>query len=89
MNPKTHEALVILQEECAEVIQAVSKCFRFGLDSTHKDGATQRINLENEIGDMLALLDILTEQGVIDSQNISMANVRKKDKLKVWSKLYE
>jgi hypothetical protein len=33
MDPKTKEALDILQEECAEVIQAVSKISRFGLDN--------------------------------------------------------
>lgn len=32
MDPKVRETLLILQEECAEVTQAVSKCFRFGLD---------------------------------------------------------
>ncbi len=33
MDPKQKEALDILQEECAEVIQAVSKISRFGLDN--------------------------------------------------------
>jgi hypothetical protein len=32
MNEDTREVLLILQEECAEVTQAVSKCFRFGPD---------------------------------------------------------
>jgi hypothetical protein len=32
MNEKQKEALLILQEECAEVIQAASKVFRFGVD---------------------------------------------------------
>ena len=30
VNEDTREVLLILQEECAEVTQAVSKCFRFG-----------------------------------------------------------
>jgi NTP pyrophosphatase (non-canonical NTP hydrolase) len=29
MNEQTREILLILQEECAEVTQAVSKCMRF------------------------------------------------------------
>lgn len=89
MNEKNREALVILQEECAEVIQAVSKCYRFGLDNQHKSGATQRANLELEVGDMLALVDILVEQGVIDLNNLQTAKLNKIEKLKIWSKLYE
>ena len=89
MDSKNQEALVILQEECAEVIQAVSKCFRFGIDNDHKSGVTQRSNLEMEIGDMLSLVDILIEQGVVDLNNINVAKTNTKEKLKKWSKLYE
>jgi len=32
MNDNVKEILTILQEECAEVIVDVSKCFRFGPD---------------------------------------------------------
>ena len=89
MNELNREALVILQEECAEVIQATSKCFRFGLDKAHKSGATQRANLEMEIGDMLALVDILIEQGVVNTANINTAKANKIEKLKIWSHLYD
>jgi NTP pyrophosphatase (non-canonical NTP hydrolase) len=89
MNKKNQEALIILQEECAEVIQAASKCFRFGIDNEHKAGTTQRSNLEMEIGDMLALVDILVEQGVVDLNNLNIAKINKIEKLKVWSNLYE
>ena len=89
ITDKTQEALVILQEECAEVIQAVSKCYRFGLDNSHKSGLTQRANLEMEVGDMLALVDILVEQGILDQDGLELAMDKKKEKLKIWSKLYE
>jgi NTP pyrophosphatase (non-canonical NTP hydrolase) len=89
MNELNREALIILQEECAEVIQAVSKCYRFGLDNSHKSGATQRANLEMEVGDMLALVDILIEQGIVDLNNLNAAKVNKIEKLKIWSKLYD
>ena len=46
---KLMETLGILQEEAAEVIQAVSKYRRFG------DNGNNRLNLEQEIGDMHAL----------------------------------
>ena len=89
IDNKTQEALIILQEECAEVIQAVSKCYRFGLDNEHKSGASQRANLEMEVGDMLALVDILVEQGILDQDGLELAMDKKKEKLKIWSKLYE
>ena len=37
MNGKQKEILLIAQEECAEVTQAISKVFRFGIDATHND----------------------------------------------------
>jgi NTP pyrophosphatase (non-canonical NTP hydrolase) len=89
MDPKQKEALDILQEECAEVIQAVSKISRFGLDNL-KPGKpkTNREHLEEELGDLVAMIDILTRNGVIDSANIEMAAAAKVEKLKKWSKIF-
>jgi NTP pyrophosphatase (non-canonical NTP hydrolase) len=90
MNNKIKEALGILQEECAEVIVEVSKCNRFGMDSNHyKTGLKHSIMLETEIGDMLALVDILIEQGVLDVDGLEVAKENKKQKLKQWSSIYE
>ena len=89
MDPKQKEALDILQEECAEVIQAVSKISRFGLDNL-KPGKpkTNREHLEEELGDLVAMIDILTRNGVVDSANIEMAATAKIEKLKQWSKIF-
>ena len=90
INDNTKESLIILQEECAEVVQEVSKCFRFGLDSKHyKTGMSHTTMLENEIGDVLALVDILVDQGVINLNNLELAKTAKKEKLKLWSSIYE
>ena len=89
MNNKINETLVILQEECAEVIQEVSKCFRFGIDAMHKDGMVHRSKLEMEIGDMLAMVDILLDQGVITQKNLVLAKQNKVNKLKIYSSIYE
>ena len=90
-NPDRYEeALGILQEECAEVIVEVSKCRRFGLNSTHyKTGLVHSKMLEAEIGDVLAMIDILREQGIISQDNLEIAKQAKKEKLKHWSKIYE
>jgi NTP pyrophosphatase (non-canonical NTP hydrolase) len=90
MNSKIEEALGILQEECAEVIVEVSKCNRFGMDSNHyKTGLKHSIMLETEIGDVLAMVDILVDQGVIDVDRLEVAKENKKQKLKQWSSIYE
>ena len=90
LNDKVEEALGILQEECAEVIVEVSKIRRFGLNTHHyKTGQEHREMLEIEIGDVLALVDILKEQCIITESGLATAVQAKKDKLKKWSKLYE
>ena len=81
------EAFVILQEECAEVIQAVSKAFRFGLDSRHGGGDTKKEELEKEIGDLLCIIDILVQKAILSDSNINLGRIQKREKLKKWSKL--
>ena len=84
------EVMDILQEECAEVIQAVSKISRFGIDN-YKPGKpkTNREHLEEELGDMLAMIDIMMEKNVISSNNLEIAKRAKIEKLKKWSNIYE
>jgi len=92
LDDRVREALLILQEECAEVTQAVSKCFRFGLDNFKPGNPTTTTNaehLENEIGDVLAMIDILVEQGVVLQENLVAATTAKKQKLKQWSNIYK
>jgi NTP pyrophosphatase (non-canonical NTP hydrolase) len=90
MNKTTGEALDILQEECAEVIQAVSKIRRFGLDNA-KPGKdkTNREHLENEIGDLYAMIDILQELDIVSWTGIEQAAEAKREKLKIWSTIFE
>lgn len=59
--------LVCLMEECSEVIQAVSKSLRFGLDSTYpKSHETNRDQLSDEISDVVAVVTELSNRGLID-----------------------
>ena len=90
MDDRTRETLLILQEECAEVTQAVSKCFRFGIDN-FKPGKpkTNLEHLETELGDLFAMVDLLEQQGVINLTNIQEAKHAKFEKLKQWSSIYE
>jgi NTP pyrophosphatase (non-canonical NTP hydrolase) len=90
MNSKIKETMDILQEECAEVIQAVSKISRFGLDNP-KPGKpkTNREHLEEELGDLLAMVDILHEMDIVSWTNLDAAKAAKIEKLKKWSSIYD
>ena len=89
MDSQTKEVMDILQEECAEVIQAVSKVSRFGIDN-YKPGKpkTNREHLEEELGDVLAMVDILLEKNIVSSANLETAKKAKIEKLKQLSKIY-
>jgi len=81
----TQTVMSVLQEECAEVIQAISKINRFGLHSEWQ-GVTNKQALITEIGDVLALIKVLLEDTDI---NISMDDINnaidhKLNKLKVF-----
>jgi len=89
MDSQTKEVMDILQEECAEVIQAVSKISRFGLDNL-KPGKpkTNREHLEEELGDLYAMIEILQELDVVNWTNIELAAEAKREKLKKWSNIF-
>ena len=86
MDSQTREVMNILSEECAEVIQAISKCHRFGIDN-YKPGKpkTNREHLEEELGDLYAMIEILQELDVVSWTNIEQAAIAKREKLKKWS----
>jgi len=90
MDAKTKEVMDILQEECAEVIQAVSKISRFGLDNL-KPGKpkTNREHLEEELGDLYAMINILHEMDIVSWSAIEKASDVKVEKLKQWSTIYD
>jgi len=88
MDNEIKEILCITQEECAEVSQAVSKIFRFGWDSVHpKTGVNNKEHLEEEVGDLLCMVDILIEKCIISDSAVNEARKAKREKLKVWSEI--
>jgi NTP pyrophosphatase (non-canonical NTP hydrolase) len=90
MNKQLKEVMDITQEECAEVIQAISKISRFGIDNL-KPGKpkTNREHLEEELGDLYAMIEILQDMNIVSWSNIEKAAEAKKEKLKIWSTIYE
>lgn len=90
MTEQERELLLILQEECAEVIQAVSKIFRFGIDTTW-NGVSNRDHLEEELGDLKCMMELSTSSrfDLCNHTNIIHAQVSKEQKLEIYSNLYK
>ena len=78
---RRQQILLILMEECAEVQQQASKCLRFG-------GAENEALLEKEIGDLLCMTDLLSEDGVIDYGVCHKQAALKEEKLKKYSTIF-
>jgi len=75
---------VITQEECAEVIQAISKCIRFGKrNDTHDNLA----HLEEEIGQLYCALDRLIDDWELDRDAIATHYENKLDTYQHWDKI--
>jgi len=56
------ELLVLLIEECGGVIQAATKCLRFGFDADHGTGyGPNNLALSQEAGDLVGCIDALGE----------------------------
>jgi len=90
VDKQTKEVMDILQEECAEVIQAVSKISRFGLDNL-KPGKpkTNREHLAEELGDLQAMIDLCIVTGVVNKEEVDAATENKIAKLKIWSNIFK
>lgn len=67
-----------LQEEAAEIIQAVSKINRFGDNNTHPERTTtNKQELVQELEDFLAIVAVLEQLGYIDL-TLSQTNITNK-----------
>jgi NTP pyrophosphatase (non-canonical NTP hydrolase) len=89
MNETDQEILVIAQEECAEVIQEISKCFRFGIDRMHKTGLLHRQVLTEEVGDLLCMLQLMQDYNIVNPEEVEVARVAKLKKLQEFSNIFK
>ena len=83
MNKK-QELLTITMEECGELIQACSKLIRFEEDSCPDDLS----NLQDEIGDLICMIELIKQEGLVNEEKIRDRMEVKKEKLKKWSNLF-
>ena len=87
MNEIHREILLIAQEECAEVTQAISKVFRFGMEDHYK-GVSNREHLEEELGDLMCMIDLIIDQGIVSESAVMKAKSEKLAKLTTWSNIF-
>ena len=78
---KREEMLVITMEECGELIQACSKMIRF-------DEPCDTKQLQEEIGDVMCMIEILKDGGLVTDEQIQKRMAVKKEKLMKWSLLF-
>tara|TARA_B100000123_G_C25619784_1_gene379588 strand:- start:203 stop:469 length:267 start_codon:yes stop_codon:yes gene_type:complete len=75
------ELLVIFMEECAEASVEASKVIRFGRNDEEIG------SLSREVGDLMCMINLLEEYGLINRNQINQYALAKREKLKKWSNL--
>lgn len=80
-----HEALVVLAEECAEVVKAVTKLLRHGsqaCDPTAPQRGTNLDMLRKELGDVIGAIRLCETQGISLGWHDKTINNRAAEKLR-------
>ena len=76
---KEQQLFVITMAECGELAQVCSKALR--------KQRTDLQNLKDEIGDVYAMIDLMTEKGIVSWSEIHDRAREKRSKLAIWSDL--
>jgi NTP pyrophosphatase (non-canonical NTP hydrolase) len=72
------ELLAIMAEECGELTQECMKIIRFGQNND---------NITKEAGDIMCMIQLLIEKGLVNYKEINKRIVEKREKLKTFSTL--
>lgn len=88
MMTRAQLLLTLLMEECSEIIKNASKTQRFGASEIYKGpenpkGLTNAGRIVDEFEDMLVVIDMLREEGVIELESITYIEKRKTKRAKV------
>ena len=77
---KITQMMVITMEECGELIEACSKTIRC---EDYKDHP----KMIEEVGDVLLLIEMIIDRGLVKQEDIDARKKIKIEKLKKWSNL--
>lgn len=84
MNRSEH-LLTCLSEECAKVQKAVAKAQRFGLSNYHPEKAiTNAQEIAKECCDVIAIIEMLEEEGIIEKSGTLQAIEGKKIRVNAY-----
>ncbi len=76
--------LECLSEECSEVIKEVCKAQRFGLEDINpKTGVRNRTAISHELTDLIAVVDMLVDRGILVNDQLFNQNDIANKKAKV------
>lgn len=77
-----NELLTIFMEEAAEATVEASKIIRFASET-----ASAVPKMEVEVGDLLCMVDLLAQYGIVNMSEVDKHKAAKREKLKKWSDL--
>lgn len=89
---KLQQLMTITMEECGELTQQCSKTMRKfeTIDQALEDNtraSVNRVKLIEEAGDVLCMIELMVEHGILTNKELSARVNVKREKLKTWSNL--
>ena len=85
---KLQELMAITAEECGELTQACIKVIR-KFENMDEVTGDRRLKLIEEAGDVACMIELMVENGLFTEDEIRDRIEIKRDKLKIWSKLFD
>ena len=83
---RTTQLMIITMEECGELTQVCSKLLR--KRHTDKEISEETIGkLTSEVADVMCMIELMTEHGLVKHDDIIEGIEKKRDKLRRWSDL--
>ena len=83
---KVRELMIITMEECGELTQACSKVIRTMMSEGEiREDVLSK--LKQEVADVMCMVELMQEYGLVKHDDIIEGIERKKDKLRKWSDL--
>jgi|TARA_R110000744_G_scaffold39527_1_gene89929 hypothetical protein len=80
--------MIITAEECGELTQRCSKIVR-KYSTSDQIEEDQRAKLLEEAGDVLCMIELMVENGILTNEQLGDRVNVKRHKLKIWSDLIE
>jgi len=80
------QLMCITMEECGELTQRCSKMMR-KFSTIDEATEEQRIKLLEEAGDVLCMIELMVENGLLTNEELGVRVNYKRNKLKKWSTL--